>query len=75
MVSNDLLVVDNLSSKVYIITHIDPTENSYDDAILKLDAIDKDIKKVFEHKTSAPENIKPTDFVSNFGKKNFFKGC
>ena len=50
MVSNDLLVVDNLSSKVYIITHIDPTENSYDDAILKLDAIDKDIKKVFEHK-------------------------
>ena len=73
MVSNDLLVVDNLSSKVYIITHIDPTENSYDDAILKLDAIDKDIKQVFEHKTSASENIKPTDFVSSFGKKNFLK--
>ena len=73
MVSNDLLVVDNLSSKVYIITHIDPTENSYDDAILKLDAIDKDIKKVFEHETSASENIKPTDFVSSFGKKNFLK--
>ena len=73
MVSNDLLVVDNLSSKVYIITHIDPTENSYNDAILKLDAIDKDIKKVFEHKKSASENIKPTDFVSNFGKKNFLK--
>ena len=73
MISNDLLVVDNLSSKVYIITHIDPTVNSYNDAILKLDAIDKDIKKVFEHKTSASENIKPTDFVSNFGKKNFLK--
>ena len=73
MVSNDLLVVDNLSSKVYIITHIDPAKNSYDDAILKLDAIDKDIKKVFEHKTSASENIKPSDFVSSFGKKNFLK--
>ena len=73
MVSNDLLVVDNLSSKVYIITHIDPTENSYDDAILKLDAIDKDIKQLIEHKTSASENIKPTDFVSSFGKKNFLK--
>ena len=73
MISNDLLVVDNLSSKVYIITHIDPTENSYDDAMLKLDSIDKDIKKVFVHKTSASENIKPTDFVSNFGKKNFLK--
>ena len=73
MVSNDLLVVDNLSSKVYIITHIDPTENSYDEAILKLDAIDKDIKQLIEHKTSASENIKPTDFVSSFGKKNFLK--
>ena len=73
MVSNDLLVVDNLSSKVYIITHIDPTENSYDDAILKLDSIDKDIKQLFEHETSASENIKPTDFVSSFGKKNFLK--
>ena len=73
MVSNDLLVVDNLSSKVYIITHIDPTENSYDDAILKLDSIDKDIKQLIEHETSASENIKPTDFVSNFGKKNFLK--
>ena len=73
MVSNDLLVVDNLSSKVYIITHIDPTKNSYDDAILKLDAIDKDIKQLIEHKTSASENIKPSDFVSSFGKKNFLK--
>ena len=73
MISNDLLVVDNLSSKVYIITHIDPTENSYDDAILKLDAIDKDIKQLFEHKISASENIKPTDFVSSFGKENFLK--
>ncbi|AXE62556.1 anthranilate synthase component I [Candidatus Thioglobus sp. NP1] len=73
MVSNDLLVVDNLSSKVYIITHIDPTKNSYDDAILKLDAIDKDIKQLFEHKISASENIKPTDFVSSFGKENFLK--
>ena len=73
MVSNDLLVVDNLSSKVYIITHIDPTKNSYDDAILKLDVIDKDIKQAFEHETSASKNIKPTDFVSSFGKKKFLK--
>ena len=73
MVSNDLLVVDNLSSKVYIITHIDPTKNSYDEAILKLDSIDKDIKQLIEHKTSASEDIKPTDFVSSFGKKNFLK--
>ena len=29
MVSNDLLVVDNLSSKVHIITHINPDESTY----------------------------------------------
>ena len=33
----------------------------------------EDIKQLFEHETSASENIKPTDFVSSFGKKNFLK--
>ncbi len=73
MVSNDLLVVDNLSSKVYIITHIDPALNSYDDAILKLDSINKNIKQLFEPTKSTPQNIKPSDFISSFGKKNFLK--
>ena len=73
MVSNDLLVVDNLSSKVYIITHIDPAKNSYEDAILKLDAIDQNIKQTFEYEKSSSENIKSSDFISSFGKKNFLK--
>ena len=36
MVSNDLLVVDNLFSKVHIITHINPDESTYEDALSKL---------------------------------------
>ncbi len=73
MVSNDLLVVDNLSSKVYIITHIDPGKNSYEDAIFKLNKIDQNIKQLFEHQRSSSEKIKAADFISSFGKKNFLK--
>ncbi len=73
MVSNDLLVVDNLSSKVYIITHINPSINSYEDAILKLKIIEGGIKKPFTHLQAPSENIKADDFISSFGKKNFLK--
>ena len=33
MVSNDLLVVDNLTSKVHIITHVNPNEESFEDGL------------------------------------------
>ena len=35
MVSNDLLVVDNLSSKVHIITHVNPNEEKFEDGLSK----------------------------------------
>ena len=71
MLSDDLLVVDNLSSKVFIITHINPTIDSYEDAILKLEKIAKDIRKTFKHIQKPTIKIKSKDFVSSFGKKNF----
>jgi len=73
MVSNDLLVVDNLSSKVHIITHINPSVESYEDAISKLSLIEKNIKKSFNHLPAPSENIKAEDFVSSFGRKDFLK--
>ena len=73
MVSNDLLVVDNLSSKVHIITHINPSVESYEDAISKLSLIEENIKKPFNHLPAPSENIKAEDFVSSFGKKDFLK--
>ena len=73
MVSNDLLVVDNLSSKVHIITHINPSVESYEDAISKLSLIEENIKKSFNHLPAPSENIKAEDFVSSFGRKDFLK--
>ena len=73
MVSNDLLVVDNLSSKVHIITHINPNKSTYEDAISKLNLIEDNIKKSFQHVPSPKAGIQTDDFVSSFGKNNFMK--
>ena len=73
MMSNDLLVVDNLSSKVHIITHINPDESTYEDAVLKLNSIEDNIKKSFQHVLSPKAGIQTDDFVSSFGKNNFMK--
>ena len=71
MVSNDLLVVDNLTSKVYIITHVSPEKESFNDGMEKLNLIEANIKKSFDHKTNKSEMIKSEDFISSFGKNNF----
>ena len=73
MVSSDLLVVDNLSSKVHIITHINPDESTYEDALSKLNLIEDNIKKSFQHEISPQAGIQTDDFVSSFGKNNFMK--
>ena len=71
MVSNDLLVVDNLTSKVHIITHVSPEKESFNDGMEKLNLIEENIKKSFDHKTNKSEMIKSEDFISSFGKNNF----
>jgi len=71
MVSNDLLVVDNLTSKVHIITHLNPENESFDDGIAKLNLIETNIKKSVNYDSTKTENIKSQDFISSFGKENF----
>ena len=71
MVSNDLLVVDNLTSKVHIITHVSPEKESFNDGMEKLNLIEANIKKSFDHKTNKSEMIQSEDFISSFGKNNF----
>ena len=71
MVSNDLLVVDNLTSKVHIITHINPEKDSFENGLSKLNVIEKDIRELFTFETTASENIQSEDFISSFGKENF----
>ena len=71
MVSNDLLVVDNLTSKVHIITHINPSIETFEDGLKKLSIIEKNIKKTFKYPEISPENISSDDFISSFGKENY----
>ena len=71
MLSNDLLVVDNLTSKVHIITHVNPDNESFEDGLDKLNSIEKNIKKSINHDPPKSEKIKSQDFVSSFGKENF----
>ena len=71
MLSNDLLVVDNLTSKVHIITHVNPDKESFEDAVGKLNSIERNIKKSNIHDSPESEKIKSKDFVSSFGKENF----
>ena len=71
MVSNDLLVVDNLTSKVHIITHINPEKESFEAGLSKLDIIEKNIRELFNFESTSTEKIESEDFVSSFGKENF----
>ena len=71
MLSNDLLVVDNLTSKVHIITHLNPDKESFEDGVGKLNSIERNIKKSNIHDSPESEKIKSQDFVSSFGKENF----
>ena len=71
MVSNDLLVVDNLTSKVHIITHINPEKESFEAGLSKLNIIEKNIRELFNFDSTSTEKIESEDFVSSFGKENF----
>ena len=71
MVSNDLLVVDNLTSKVHIITHINPKKESFEAGLSKLNIIEKNIRELFNFESTSTEKIESEDFVSSFGKENF----
>ena len=71
MVSNDLLVVDNLTSKVHIITHINPEKESFEAGLSKLNVIEKNIRELFNFDSTSTEKIESEDFVSSFGKENF----
>ena len=71
MVSNDLLVVDNLTSKVHIITHVNPDKQSFETGLSKLNIIEKNIRELFNFESTPTEKIESEDFVSSFGKENF----
>ena len=71
MVSNDLVVFDNLLNQAFVITHIDPSKQSYEDALGRLDEISKQINQPLKPSDYQSDQITEQDFVSSFGEENY----
>jgi len=74
MVSEDVLVFDNLTGKLLIVTHADPSQDqAYDKAQDKLDRLVKSLREVgLPMRTEGPgKQVDETDFVSGFTREGF----
>jgi anthranilate synthase component 1 len=74
MVSEDLLVFDNLSGKLLIVTHADPREtDAYAKAEARLDGLEQTLReKALPPRPRQPVNrVDETDFVSGFTREGF----
>lgn len=73
MVSEEILVFDNLTGKLLILTHADPTEEkAYERAHARLDALVKNLRLAqIPAKRPAPKRIAEEDFISGFTRQGF----
>ncbi len=71
MLSNDLVVFDNLANKAFLLTHINPETHSYEQALARLNAIEAEIEKPFIKKDYQSDNLVASDFKSSFGEQNY----
>ncbi len=73
MVSEEVLVFDNLSGKLYIVIHVDPSlENAWENGQLRLDQItDQLCQPVPIPVSQQARNVKEEDFESNFPQEEF----
>ncbi len=74
MVSEDILVFDNLSGKLLLLTHADPSEeNAYHNAIARLQQLASNLREL-QAKTAphpSPKKINEDDFVSGFTQAGY----
>jgi anthranilate synthase component I len=75
MVAEDIVVFDNVSRKILIITHVDPSaEDAYQNALKKLDVItNKLMSPLPEQENPEALEINEADFDFDFKKKDYFK--
>jgi len=73
MVSNDLVVFDNLANKAFLITHVNPEIQSYEQALERLDAIESEIEKPLTKQAYQSDGLTTKDFKSSFGEQNYKK--
>ncbi len=74
MVSDEVLVFDNLSGKLLIVVHADPAENSaYEKGLARLDQLVLQLEQGNLHEASVnePREINEDDFTSGFPREKF----
>ncbi len=74
MVSEEMLVFDNLSGKMLLLTHANPTEeNAYDNAQQRLDALVTKLRELkAEPQThTTTKHVTEEDFISGFTQEGF----
>ncbi len=71
MVSNDLVVFDNLANKAFLMTHINPAKQSFKDAQSRLNEIEHHINQPLIKKDYQSDHISGADFISSFGEQNY----
>ena len=76
MVSDEVVVFDNLSGKLFIIVHADPKKNdAYSNALQRLDDISGMLRDNQTNKSQSDNSrdVNENDFVSGFTQKNYEK--
>ncbi|CAC9554229.1 Anthranilate synthase, aminase component (EC 4.1.3.27) [uncultured Gammaproteobacteria bacterium] len=71
MLSNDLVVFDNVLNQAFVITHIDPNTQKYEDAQIRLDEIITKIQTPFSQPAYQSDHLSGQDFVSSFGEDKY----
>jgi anthranilate synthase component 1 len=74
MVSDEVVVFDNLSGRLYIVIHVDPSnDNAYDNAQQRLNALTTELResKPKNHPAGQGNKVHETDFVSGFTHDGF----
>lgn len=74
MRSEEVVVFDNLSGQVHVITHADPNEpGSYEAAQARLDALQQKLRQPLQVPQDAPlaQGLDESQFVSSFGEEAF----
>ena len=73
MVSEEVVVFDNLSGRLYIITHVDPGQpDAWESGQARLDELTKRLRETPIHSTDAqPQTVSEDDFASGFEQSEF----
>lgn len=77
MVSDEVVVFDNLRGRLHLIVHVDPgSENAYDDAVTRLDELESRLHRQTADAPMTPERLRgqsvdESDFISGFTQDRF----